>query len=157
MGVSKTHHLVPRHWLRAFAEDGHVLGRWRDGAEYRTPLRAAAAARHFNSDPLAAGERRTVLETYLGNRVDTPLALVMRKVRQGHWPLEDWDGDTLLEGLAWQLVRTRAFRAWDEQVGGHLFPPPRPSAPPQRRHAANRTGLQNPACICRPPDYPVRS
>ncbi|MEU9397621.1 DUF4238 domain-containing protein [Streptomyces sp. NPDC048324] len=123
MGVSKNHHLVPRHWLSAFAEEGHVLGRWRNGAEYRTRLRGAAAAQHFNTDPLAEGERRTVLETYLGDRVDSPAARVMRRIRHGHWPLEEKDQETLLEALAWQLVRTRAFRAWDEQVGEHLFPP----------------------------------
>ncbi len=123
MGGPKTHHLVPRYWLSVFAEDGHVLGRWREGAEYRTRLRGAAAARHFNTDPFAEGECRTVLETYLGDRVDNPAARVMRAIRQGYWPLEETDQQTLGEALAWQLVRTRAFRAWDEQVGEHLFPP----------------------------------
>ncbi|MFD9114975.1 hypothetical protein [Streptomyces bottropensis] len=33
---AKEHHLVPKYWLRAFAEDGHVLGRWRGGAAARS-------------------------------------------------------------------------------------------------------------------------
>ncbi|MFJ3601057.1 DUF4238 domain-containing protein [Streptomyces sp. NPDC090126] len=159
MGAPKTHHLVPRYWLNAFAEDGHVVGRWRDGVEHRTRLRGAAAARHFNTDPLAEGERRTVLETYLGDRVDGPAARVSRAIRQGHWPLDEPSQQTLIEALAWQVVRTRAFRAWDEQVGEHLFPPlwateavdwveehyGRPLTPEQRLQVFNAALRQSPS------------
>ncbi|MFH8681162.1 DUF4238 domain-containing protein [Streptomyces lydicus] len=120
--TAKEHHLVPKHWLRAFAEDGHLRGRWRSGAEYRTPVRRAAVARHFNTDPLAEGAQRVALESYLDHDVDGPAAPVLRVVREGLWPLEDDRQDTLLDALAWQLVRTRAFRAFDTQVGDHLFP-----------------------------------
>ncbi|MET9980308.1 hypothetical protein ACFYOI_36675 [Streptomyces microflavus] len=39
------------------------------------------------------------------------------------WARTQVSQQTLIEALAWQVVRTRAFRAWDEQVGEHLFPP----------------------------------
>ncbi|MEV0695481.1 DUF4238 domain-containing protein [Streptomyces sp. NPDC050388] len=87
--TAKEHHLVPKHWLRAFAEDGHVLGRRRGGAEHRTPVRRAAVARHLNTDPLAEGERRVALETYLDRHVDGPCAPVLRALREGQWPLEE--------------------------------------------------------------------
>lgn len=74
---------MPQYWLRAFAEDGHVLGRWRGGAEHRTPVRRAAVARHFNTDPLAEGERRVALETYLDRHVDGPAAPVLHRPREG--------------------------------------------------------------------------
>ncbi|MFJ3891109.1 DUF4238 domain-containing protein [Streptomyces rubrogriseus] len=96
--TAKEHHLVPRYWLRAFAEDGHVLGRWRGGAEHRTPVRRAAVARHFNTDPLAEGERRVALETYLDRHVDGPCAPVAR-LAGGAMAAE------------WGAVRGRAGRA----------------------------------------------
>ncbi|SBV01811.1 Protein of unknown function (DUF4238) [Streptomyces sp. OspMP-M45] len=120
--TSREHHLVPKYWLRAFAEDGHVLGRWRSGAEHRTPVRRAAVARDFNTDPLADGERRVALETYLDRHVDGPCAPVLRAVREGRWPLEGARHALVLDGLAWQVVRTQAFRSFDEQVGRQLFP-----------------------------------
>ncbi|MFI1303379.1 DUF4238 domain-containing protein [Streptomyces sioyaensis] len=120
--TAKEHHLVPQYWLRAFAEDGHVLGRRRGGAEHRTPVRRAAVARHFNTDPLADGERRVALETYLDRHVDGPCAPVLRVVREGQWPLDEAQHALALDALAWQVVRTQAFRSFDEQVGHHLFP-----------------------------------
>lgn len=120
--TAKEHHLVPKHWLRAFAEEGHVLGRWRSGAEHRTPVRRAAVARHFNTDPFAEGERRVVLETYLDHHVDGPSAPVLRAAREGRWPLDEGRQAVLLDALAWQVVRTQAFRSFDQQVGRHLFP-----------------------------------
>ncbi|MFC8360827.1 DUF4238 domain-containing protein [Streptomyces griseorubiginosus] len=120
--TAKNHHLVPKYWLRAFEEDGHVLGRRRDGAEHRTPVRRAAAARHFNTDPLAEGAQRVALETYLDGRVDSPCAPVLRAVREGQWPLEGAREAVVLDAVAWQVVRTQAFRSFNEQVGRHLFP-----------------------------------
>ncbi|GES34751.1 DUF4238 domain-containing protein [Streptomyces angustmyceticus] len=114
---------MPQYWLRAFAEDGHVLGRRRrGGAEHRTPVRRAAVARHFNTDPLADGERRVALETYLDRHVDGPCAPVLRVLREGQWPLDEAQHALALDALAWQVVRTQAFRSFDEQVGHHLFP-----------------------------------
>ncbi|WP_078943641.1 DUF4238 domain-containing protein [Streptomyces aureus] len=120
--TAKEHHLVPQYWLRAFAEDGHVLGRWRTGAEHRTPVRRAAVARHFNTDPLAEGERRVALETYLDHQVDGPCAPVLRALREGRAALAEVQDAVVLDALAWQVVRTRVFRSFDEQVGRHLFP-----------------------------------
>lgn len=120
--TAEEHHLVPRHWLRAFAEDGHVRERRRGGAEYRTPVRRAAVARHFNTDPLSEGERSVALETYLDRHVDGPCAPVLRALRAGQWPLDAARYDLALDALAWQVVRTQAFRSFDEQVGRHLFP-----------------------------------
>lgn len=113
---------MPQYWLRAFAEDGHVLGRRRDGAEHRTPVRRAAVARHFNTDPLVEGERRVALETYLDRHVDGPCAPVLRALREGQWPLDEAQHAVAVDALAWQVVRTQAFRSFDEQVGRHLFP-----------------------------------
>ncbi|WP_258056109.1 DUF4238 domain-containing protein [Streptomyces sp. Ru62] len=113
---------MPQYWLRAFAEDGHVLGRRRGGGEHRTPVRRAAVARHFNTDPLAEGERRVALETYLDRHVDGPCAPVLRALREGQWPLDEARYAVALDALAWQVVRTQAFRSFDEQVGRHLFP-----------------------------------
>ncbi|WP_076971316.1 DUF4238 domain-containing protein [Streptomyces sparsogenes] len=113
---------MPKYWLRAFAEDGHVLGRWRGGAEHRTPVRRAAVAREFNTDPLADGERRVALETYLDRHVDGPCAPVLRALREGRWPLDEVQHALALDALAWQVVRTQAFRSFDEQVGRQLFP-----------------------------------
>lgn len=113
---------MPKYWLRAFAEDGHVLGRWRTGAEHRTPVRRAAVARDFNTDPLAKGEQRVALETYLDHHVDGPCAPVLRAVREGRWPLDRAQHALVLDALAWQVVRTQAFRSFDEQVGRQLFP-----------------------------------
>ncbi|MFI1488064.1 DUF4238 domain-containing protein [Streptomyces sp. NPDC020747] len=120
--TAKEHHLVPQYWLRAFAEDGHVLGRRRGGAEYRTPVRRAAVARHFNTDPLAEGARRVALETYLDRHVDGPSAPVLRAAREGRWPLEEARQAVMLDALAWQVVRTQVFRSFDAQVGRHVFP-----------------------------------
>ncbi|MDX2628989.1 DUF4238 domain-containing protein, partial [Streptomyces scabiei] len=120
--TAKEHHLVPQYWLRAFAEDGHVLGRWRGGAEHRTPVRRAAVARHFNTDPLAEGARRVALETYLDRHVDGPSAPVLRAAREGRWPLEEARQAVMLDALAWQVVRTQVFRSFDAQVGRHVFP-----------------------------------
>ncbi|MEU6935632.1 DUF4238 domain-containing protein [Streptomyces rubiginosohelvolus] len=113
---------MPKYWLRAFAEDGHVRGRWRSGAEHRTPVRRAAVGRDFNTDPLAEGERRVVLETYLDHHVDGPCAPVLRVVREGRGSLDEAQRALVLDGLAWQVVRTQTFRSFDEQVGQHLFP-----------------------------------
>ncbi|TRV72649.1 DUF4238 domain-containing protein [Streptomyces sp. 130] len=123
VNTSREHHLVPKYWLRAFAEDGHVLRRWRSGAEHRTPVRCAAVARDFNTDPVAEGERRVALETYLDHRVDAPCAPVLRVAREGQGPQDEAQRALLLDALAWQVVRTRPFRSFDEQVGVHLFPP----------------------------------
>ncbi|MGI5274947.1 DUF4238 domain-containing protein [Streptomyces rochei] len=113
---------MPKYWLRAFAEDGHVLGRWRSGAEHRTPVRRAAVARDFNTDPLADGEQRVALETYLDRHVDGPCAPVLRALREGRWPLDGAQHALALDALAWQVVRTQAFRSFDEQVGQQVFP-----------------------------------
>ncbi|MFI0990543.1 DUF4238 domain-containing protein [Streptomyces exfoliatus] len=120
--MAKEHHLVPRWWLRAFAEDGHVLGRRHSGAEHRTPIRRAAVARNFNTDPLVEGEQRTALETYLDRHVDGPSAPVLRALRTGRSSLESVQASVVLDAVAWQVVRTQAFRSFDEQVGRHLFP-----------------------------------
>ncbi|MFI7300149.1 DUF4238 domain-containing protein [Streptomyces sp. NPDC050121] len=120
--TAKDHHLVPKYLLRAFAEDGHVLGRWRGGAEHRTPVRRAAVARHFNTDPLTEGEQGTALETYLDRHVDNPSAPVLRALREGQWPLEQAREALVVDSLAWQVVRTQAFRSFDTQVGRHVFP-----------------------------------
>ncbi|WP_331739831.1 DUF4238 domain-containing protein (plasmid) [Streptomyces sp. NBC_00015] len=120
--TAKEHHLVPKYWLRAFAEDGHVLERRRTDAEHRTPVRRAAVARHFNTDPLAEGEQRVALETYLDHQVDGPCAPVLRALREGRATLEEVSDAVVLDALAWQVVRTRAFRSFDEQVGRHMFP-----------------------------------
>ncbi|MEV6702221.1 DUF4238 domain-containing protein [Streptomyces sp. NPDC051453] len=97
---------MPQYWLRAFAEEGHVLGRWRTGAEHRTPVRRAAVARHFNTDPLAEGERRVALETYLDRHVDGPCAPVLRALRERRATLEEVSEAVVLDALAWQVVRT---------------------------------------------------
>lgn len=120
--TSRDHHLVPKYWLRAFSEDGHVRGRWRSGAEHRTPVRRAAVARDFNTDPLAEGEQRVALETYLDHHVDGPCAPVLRAVREGRWPLDGAQHALVLDALAWQVVRTQAFRSFDEQVGSTTSP-----------------------------------
>ncbi|MFG3427607.1 DUF4238 domain-containing protein [Streptomyces californicus] len=120
--TSREHHLVPKYWLRAFAEDGHVRGRWRSGAEHRTPVRRAAVGRDFNTDPHAEGERRVALETYLDHHVDGPCSPVLRAVREGRVPLDEAQCALVLDALAWQVVRTQTFRSFDEQVGQHLFP-----------------------------------
>ncbi|WP_193097114.1 DUF4238 domain-containing protein [Streptomyces sp. C8S0] len=120
--TAKEHHLVPQWWLRAFAESGHILGRRRSGAERRTPLRRAAVARNFNTDPLVEGEQRVVLETYLDRHVDGPSAPVMRALRTGLSSLENVRESVVLDFVAWQVVRTRAFRSFDAQVCRHLFP-----------------------------------
>lgn len=120
--TSKEHHLVPKYWLRAFAEDGHVLARRRGGAEHRTPVRRAAVARDFNTDPLAEGKRRVALETYLDHHVDGPSALVLRALREGRAALEDVQEAVVLDALTWQVVGTQAFRSFDAQVGHRVFP-----------------------------------
>ncbi|MFI1308558.1 DUF4238 domain-containing protein [Streptomyces albidoflavus] len=113
---------MPKYWLRAFAEDGHVRGRWRSGSEHRTPVRRAAVGRDFNTDPLAEGEQRVALETYLDHHVDAPCAPVLRAVREGRGPLDGTRQALVLDALAWQVVRTQTFRSFDEQVGQRLFP-----------------------------------
>ncbi|QLH19339.1 DUF4238 domain-containing protein [Streptomyces sp. Rer75] len=118
----KDHHLVPRLWLREFTEDGHLIGRWRSGAEHRTPVRAAAMKKHFNTDRVAEGAQRAAVETFLAREVDDRAAPVLRAIRRGQWPLAEAERGVLVDTLAWQLVRTQAFRSWDEQVGTHLFP-----------------------------------
>lgn len=118
----KEHHLVPMFWLREFAEAGHLVGRQRDGREHGTPVRGAAKARNFNTDPLSQGEQRVALETYLAEKVDDRAARVVRSVRDGVWPLAAADQNTLLRALGWQLVRTQMFRSWNGQVGAHLAP-----------------------------------
>ncbi|MET8289893.1 DUF4238 domain-containing protein [Streptomyces sp. NPDC005132] len=119
---AKEHHLVPKYWLRAFAEDGHVTGRHRDGREFRTPVRGAAKATHFNTDPLAQGQQRVAMETYLAEQVDHHAAPVILRLRNGVWPLPAEDREHLLRALGWQLVRTQLFRSWNRQVGEHLAP-----------------------------------
>ncbi|MEU1305196.1 MULTISPECIES: DUF4238 domain-containing protein [Streptomyces] len=113
---------MPQYWLRAFAEDGHVLGPRRDGAEHRTPVRRAAVARHFNTHPLPEGERRVALETYLDRHVDGPSAPVLRALREGRWPLQPAREAVVVDALAWLVVPTRGFRSFDAQVGRHMFP-----------------------------------
>ncbi|MFD9114976.1 hypothetical protein [Streptomyces bottropensis] len=62
------------------------------------------------------------LETYLDRHVDGPCAPVLRALREGQWPLGEAQQAVALDALAWQVVRTQAFRSFDEQVGQHLFP-----------------------------------
>ncbi|MFF4138869.1 DUF4238 domain-containing protein [Streptomyces mirabilis] len=119
---AKEHHSVPKYWLRAFAEDGHVKGRHRDGREFRTPVRGAAKSRHFNTDPLAQGQQRVALETYLADQVDHHAAPVMQRLRNGACLLTPDDRRHLLRALGWQLVRTQLFRSWNRQVGEYLAP-----------------------------------
>ncbi|MFJ1610711.1 DUF4238 domain-containing protein [Streptomyces sp. NPDC088253] len=119
---AKEHRLVPKYWLRAFAEDGHVKGRHRDGREFRTPVRGAAKARHFNTDPLAQGQQRVALETYLADQVDHHAAPVMQRLRHGACLLTADDLQHLFRALGWQLVRTQLFRSWNRQVGEYLAP-----------------------------------
>ncbi|MFD8375328.1 DUF4238 domain-containing protein [Streptomyces sp. NPDC059688] len=119
---AKEHHLVPKFWLRAFAEDGHLRQRLRDGREYCTPVKSAAKSPNFNTDPLARGEPRVALETYLADRVDDQAARAMRLIRRGVWPLSADDHDHLVRALGWQLVRTSMFRSWNAQVGARLTP-----------------------------------
>ncbi|WP_330335830.1 hypothetical protein [Streptomyces sp. NBC_00557] len=76
-------------------------------------MRRAAVARHFNTDPLAEGERRVALETYLDRHVDGPCAPVLRALREGQWPLDEARYAVALDALAWQVVRTQAFRSFD--------------------------------------------
>lgn len=38
------------------------------------------------------------------------------------WPLGGAQHALALDALAWQVVRTQAFRSFDEQVGRHVFP-----------------------------------
>ncbi|MEV7211248.1 MULTISPECIES: DUF4238 domain-containing protein [unclassified Streptomyces] len=120
--IAKEHHLVPKFWLRAFAEEGHLTGLHRDGREHRTPVKRAAKARNFNTDPLVQGMQRVALETYLAEKVDHYAAPVMRAVRSGTWPLATEHLQVLRRTLAWQLVRTQMFRSWNAQVGAHLAP-----------------------------------
>ncbi|MFD9099059.1 DUF4238 domain-containing protein [Streptomyces collinus] len=119
---AKEHHLVPKFWLRAFAEDGHLRQRLRDGREYCTPVKSAAKSPNFNTDPLARGALRVALESYLAGQVDHYAALATRLIRRGVWPLPADDHDHLLQALAWQIVRTSMFRSWNAQLGAHLTP-----------------------------------
>lgn len=113
---------MPKFWLRAFAESGHVTELLRDGREHRTPVKSAAKERNFNSDPLAQGAERVALETYLAEHVDNTAAPVIRSLRAGSWPLAEAQQGVLRRVLAWQLVRTHMFRSWNVQVGKHLSP-----------------------------------
>lgn len=119
--TSREHHLVPKYWLRAFAEDGHVPG---GGAAARSIALPCDARRWLgtSTDLLADGERRVALETYLDRHVDGPCAPVLRAVREGWWPLGGAQHALALDALAWQVVRTQAFRSFDEQVGWQVFP-----------------------------------
>lgn len=120
--IAKEHHLVPKFWLKAFAEEGHITGLHRDGREHRTPVKSAAMARNFNTDLLVQGMQRVALETYLSEKVDHHAAPVMRAVRSGTWPLAPERLQVLRRTLAWQLVRTQMFRSWNAQVGAYLAP-----------------------------------
>ncbi|WP_435864644.1 hypothetical protein [Streptomyces phaeochromogenes] len=62
------------------------------------------------------------LETYLDRHVDGPCAPVLRAAGEALWPLPEAQHALALDALAWQVVRTQAFRSFDEQVGRHLFP-----------------------------------
>ncbi len=111
--TAKEHHL-PQYWLRAFAEDGRArprtVARW-CGASH--PGAARCRGPDFNTDPLAEGERRVALETYLDRHVDGPCAPVLRALREGQWPLDEARYAVALDALAWQVVRTQAFRSFD--------------------------------------------
>ncbi|MFF1659597.1 DUF4238 domain-containing protein [Streptomyces sp. NPDC058255] len=120
--IAKEHHLVPKFWLRAFAEEGHITGLHRDGREHRTPVKSAAKARNFNTDPRVQGMQRVALETYLAEKVDHHAAPVMHAVRSGTWPLAAERLQVVRRTLAWQLVRTQMFRSWNAQVGAYLAP-----------------------------------
>ncbi|MEU6577198.1 hypothetical protein [Streptomyces sp. NPDC046805] len=85
-------------------------------------MRRAAVARHFNTDPLAEGERCVALEACLDRHVDGPSAPVLRALREGRAPLEEVQEAVVLDALAWHVVRTQAFRSFDAQVGRHVFP-----------------------------------
>lgn len=77
------------------------------------------------SDPTTGpspGPRHVALETYLDRHIDGPCAPVLRAVREGWWPLDGAQHALALGALAWQVVRTQAFRSFDEQVGRQVFP-----------------------------------
>ncbi|GGW78425.1 hypothetical protein ACWGIA_34595 [Streptomyces bobili] len=63
-------------------------------------MRRAAVARHFNTDPLAEGEQRVALETYLDRHVDGPCAPVLRALREREATVEEVGDTVVLDALA---------------------------------------------------------
>jgi hypothetical protein len=117
--TAKEHHLVPKYWLRTFAEDGHVLGRWRSiappcgarswlGTSTPTPSPSASGAWHWRPT-------WTAMSTARVRRFCAPCVRDSgrwtKHYRRSRWTR--WPG---------RSCAPQAFRSFDEQVGRHLLP-----------------------------------
>ncbi|XVV12618.1 DUF4238 domain-containing protein [Actinoplanes sp. CA-131856] len=122
MPPARRNHTVPQLWLNAFAVRGQLTARNRAGKEHLTGVRDATVVAHFYRDESPAAFDPQAVETFLANQVEDPATGVVQDLVGGRLPVTEDAVDALKRLIAFQLVRTPAFRSVDRQIAEHLWP-----------------------------------
>lgn len=121
--LKKHHHVVPRSYLKGWADDAKhvaVLERGQAAAR-RLPVSHAAVRSSFYNFLEDTGGQSDAVEEWFGKHVESPMGPVLRQLRQGVAPREV-DEPAIRTFAVTQLVRTPTVFAYMAQLDTHLGP-----------------------------------
>lgn len=119
--VKKHHHVVPRVYLRGWADvDGQVavLDRGSSGPGRFSVSNSAVRKRFYNFAD-AHGAESDLVETWLDRHVESPVGPTLKALRAGAG-IDDVDKNTVISFAVAQLVRTPTVFAFMSQLDVHL-------------------------------------
>jgi hypothetical protein len=107
-------HIIPRFWLRQFANENDVIGVVRGGRKYETKTRRAGVRRKFYARTRPSGERIDDSEWSM-SQLEGPSAKALREVER-EWPPDLGRKATLAQLFGLQLVRGPDYRFYHERL-----------------------------------------
>jgi hypothetical protein len=122
MSVAKYHHINPRFVLSGFADANERIRTIRlpDRKGRTSVIERTGGENHLNSIP-GHPSGADVFERALGAGIETDVANLFGRIREGEWPLPEPDRDTLAEFVALQMLRGPERRRQMESAAGELF------------------------------------
>ncbi|WP_370289081.1 DUF4238 domain-containing protein [Nocardioides sp.] len=127
MAKSTRHqHIVPRAYLRGFADAGNQVVVWRRGqqSEQRLHISNVAVRKDFYNFSMPSGAKSDALESWLGQAIESPAAPLLKALRTTTGPLDvaTSDSTVLARFVAAQLLRTPTVAGHMRDIDDHLRP-----------------------------------